>query len=220
MTTLVQSELEQVVSSEGIGAASQGSEATSVLYHEQIQSLGQQVFFNKIAPVRHIGVTAVESSTEIAHLCFDVALVLANEGRYDIGLIDASPVSLPLETRLALAPSARTDSAWSIAPHLWFVPRRNWMPLGGVLTEQSTAHLRELAAEFDFSILHCPPLSWLTARIGGACDGLVLVLTAHKTRRLAARRIKDQIQKTRIPLLGTVLRERRLPIPEALYHSL
>lgn len=193
------------------------------LQRDQIQSLVQQLFFqHESAPVRHIGVTAAEDSAEIAHLCFDVAQVLAEEGTHDIGLIDASPASLPLETQLGIAPATTTDPAWPVAPHLWFVPRQNWMPdrTSRQITEHNTSRLRELAAEFDFSILCCPSVSWVTARIGRVCDGLVLVLTANKTRRLVACQMRDQLRMAQIPLLGTVLTERRFPIPRGLYRSL
>jgi Mrp family chromosome partitioning ATPase len=56
--------------------------------------------------------------------------------------------------------------------------------------------------------------------MGQACDGLVLVLAANKTRRLVAAQIKDQLRRAQIPLLGTVLAERRFPIPQGLYRSL
>ncbi len=192
----------------------------SPLYRELIQSLAQQLFFNESAPVRRIGLINAADSPEAEHLCFDLARVMADDGRYDIGLIDANPFSVPLEVQLELSPSSAPDSAWLVAPRLWVVPRRDWIPPGEARIDQCTARLRELAAEFDFSILHCPSVSWVTSRVGRACDGFVLALTAHRTRRSAVLRIRDQIQKTGVPLLGTVLMERRFPIPEALYHSL
>jgi Mrp family chromosome partitioning ATPase len=63
-------------------------------------------------------------------------------------------------------------------------------------------------------------VSWLTASIGRASDGLVLVLTANKTRRLVAAQVRDQLTKAQVPLLGTVLAERRFPVPQGLYRSL
>jgi Mrp family chromosome partitioning ATPase len=102
------------------------------------------------------------------------------------------------------------------------VPRQSWLEetCGQRATDHAICKLHELTAEFDFSILWCAPASWLTASIGQACDGLVLVLTANKTRRLVAVQIKDQLNKAQIPLLGTVLAERRFPVPQGLYRSL
>jgi Mrp family chromosome partitioning ATPase len=109
-----------------------------------------------------------------------------------------------------------------MAPRLWLVPRQSWLPAspGQRIPEQSFSRLRELMTEFDFAVLRCPGVSWLTTRIGHACDGLVLVLTANKTRRLVAAQMKNQLKKAHVPLLGTVLQERRLPVPEGLYRRL
>ena len=48
----------------------------------------------------------------------------------------------------------------------------------------------------------------------------MLVLTANKTRRLVAAQMKDLLRMAQVPLLGTVLAERRLPVPEGLYRKL
>jgi hypothetical protein len=172
--------------------------------------------------VRYVGFAASEPSTGTAQLCLEVARVLAQEGRYDIGVVDANPGSVPLQTQLQIAPTLRWENVWPIAPRLWLVPRGHWLPSseGRRIPEQSFSKLRELTTEFDFAVVHCPSVSWLTARIGRACDGLVLVLTANKTRRLVAAQIKDQLKKAHVPLLGTVLQERRLPVPEGLYRRL
>jgi capsular polysaccharide biosynthesis protein len=102
------------------------------------------------------------------------------------------------------------------------VPRQSWLPdaCGLRLSDRNLSRLRELTTEFDFSILWCAPVSWLTTSIGHACDGMVLVLTANKTRRLVAAQIKDQLRKAQVRLLGTVLAERRFPVPQGLYRSL
>jgi len=198
------------------------SPAASV-YEEQIHALVQQLFFRpESTPVRHVGLAPVEASTATATLCLEVARTLAEEDRYDVGLIDAHPDSVPLETQLQIPSPNPAVATWPIAPRLWMVPRQSWLPdTGGRrLTDQNLSRLRELTTEFDFSILWCAPVSWLTASIVQACDGLVLVLTANKTRRLVAAQIQDQLSKAQVPLLGTVLAERRFPVPRGLYRNL
>jgi len=193
------------------------------LRDEQIQSLVEQLFFrHETGPVRYVGFAASEPSAETARLCLEVARVLAEEGRYDVGLVDASPGAVPLQTQLEVAPTRRPERSWPIAPRLWLVPRHNWLPSGESqrIPEQSFSRLRELTTEFDFAILNCPSASWLTTRIGRACDGLVLVLTAGRTRRLVAAQMKDLLRQAQVPLLGTVLTERRFAVPEALYRKL
>ena len=194
---------------------------------DQIHALVQQLFFHqhhdhRPEPVRHVAFAAVEPSTETATLCLDVARSLAEEDSYDVGLIDAHTGSIPLQTQLQIQPTNRAESTWPIAPHLWMVPRENWLPEAPWqrITDQNLSRLRELTSEFDFSILWCAPVSWLTPIIGQACDGLVLVLTANKTRRLVAAQVKHQLNKAQAPLLGTVLAERRFPLPQGLYQSL
>ena len=197
--------------------------ATASVRDDQIHALIQQLFFrHESRRVRHVGFATVEASTATATLCFEIAAALAKEGRYDVGLIDAHPDSVLLQTELQIPSHNRTEATWPIAPRLWMVPRQSWLPdaSGQRITDQNLSRLRELTAEFDFSILWCDSVSWLTSSIGRACDGLVLVLTANKTRRLVAAQIKDQLSKAQVPLLGTVLAERRFPVPQGLYRSL
>ena len=193
------------------------------VHAEQIHALVQQLFFRPESKlVRHVGLATIEPSTATATLCLEVARALAAEDRYDVGLIDAYPNSVPLETQLQIPSPDSTEATWPIAPRLWMVPRQTWLPDAGGsrLTDRNLSRLRELTTEFDFSILWCAPVSWLTASIVQACDGLVLVLTANKTRRLVAVQIKDQLSRAQVPLLGTVLAERRFPVPQGLYRNL
>ena len=193
------------------------------LRDEQIQALVEQLFFRpESEPVRYVGFAASEPSTDTAQLCLEAARALADEGRYDVALVDANPDAVPLQTQLEVAPTLHPEATWPVAPRLWLVPRQSWLPAskGQRIPEQCFSRLRELTTEFDFAVLRCPSVSWLTARIGRACDGLVLVLTANKTRRLVAAQMKNQLKKAHVPLLGTVLQGRRLPVPEGLYRRL
>lgn len=208
-----------------IGVRGQGTALSplALLHEEQIHALIQQLFFGREAtPARHVGFSTMETTGEIATLCLEIAKALAQEDRYDVGLIDAQPDSVSLQTQLRISSANRAEATWPIAPRLWMVPRQSWLPdgCGARVTDQNLSRLRELTTEFDFSILCCSPVSWITTTIGQACDGLVLVLTANKTRRLVATQIKDQLAKAQVPLLGTILAERRFPVPQGLYRSL
>ncbi|HUB02881.1 MAG TPA: hypothetical protein VL983_09355 [Terriglobales bacterium] len=190
---------------------------------EQICALVHQLFFQHISgPVRSVGFTPIEIGTETARLCFDVARALVEEGRYDVGLIDASLGRVPLADQLEIPSPANPTAPWGVAQRLWLVPRESWCnDLGKQpLSHRNLELLRDYVSEFDFSILHCRPISWLTARIGQNCDGLVLVLTANKTRRLVAAQVKEQLNRAHVSLLGSVLAERRFPVPSGLYRSL
>ncbi len=199
------------------------SSITASVHDEQIHALVQQLFFrNASIPVRHVAFSPADDSTPTAMLCLEVARALATEGSYDIGLIDAQTESLPLQMELDIAPPIHGEATWPIAPRLWMVPRESWLPdvCGERVSDRNLSRLREIAAEFDFSILWCGPVSWLTTGIGRNCDGVVLVLAAEKTRCMVAAQIRDQLRKAGIPLLGSVLAERRFPVPEGLYRYL
>ena len=192
------------------------------IYDEQIQTLVQQLFFRQEqAMVRHVGFAAIESQTDTAHLCLDLATAVADTGLHDVGLIDARLQSTPLHTQLQIPAGNRPDASWLIAPRLWLAPRRKWLDEGSHrIWDLSLTRLRAVTIEFDYSILCLDPFSWLTTRLGQTCNGLVLVLTANKTRRLVAAQMQEQLHRARIPLLGTVLAERSFPVPPGLYRHL
>lgn len=195
---------------------------TNSVHDEQIQALVQQLFFRpNSARVRHVGIAALESQTDTAQLCFDVATALAESGPHDVGLIDARLQSEPLHAQLQIPAGNRADASWLIGPRLWLAPRRKWLDDSAQrVWDPSLARLRATTMEFDFSILCFDPLSWLTARLSHTCNGLVVVLTANKTRRLVAAQMQEQLRRERVTVLGTVLAERRFPVPTGLYRNL
>lgn len=209
-------------------AETQGAAPPAVsVRDEQIHALIQQLFFqHEPGLVRNVGFAPIEASAQTAPMCIDLAKALAGEGKHDVGLIDASAGAVPLQHHLQVeAPDHSPDHAkdiWPVAPRLWLVPWQSWSRGAGLhsITDQDLERLHDFMKGFDFCILYCAPVSWLTARIAQSCDGLVLILTANKTRRLVAAQIKEQLTKAHIPLLGTVLAERRLPVPQGLYRKL
>jgi hypothetical protein len=196
---------------------------TASVHNDQIHALVHQLFFTgQSKAARHVGFAPVEASIPTATLCLEVARAVAETQKYDVGLIDARAESGFLHSELQIEPPSHAENTWSIAPQLWMVPRRNWLREidGQRVTEQDLSRLRELTSEFDFSVLWCDPVSWLTTSIARSCNGLVLVLAANRTRRIVAARVRDQLKQAQVPLLGTVLAERRFPVPQGLYRSL
>jgi len=51
-------------------------------------------------------------------------------------------------------------------------------------------------------------------------DGVVLVVSAERTRRAAACKIKEMLEAAQVRLLGAVLSDREFPIPERIYRRL
>jgi hypothetical protein len=66
-------------------------------------------------------------STEDASLCLDVARALAEEDKYDIGLIDAHSDPVLLQTQLQIPAPNLPLTTWPISPRLWMVPRQSWL---------------------------------------------------------------------------------------------
>lgn len=192
------------------------------VYEEQIQALLQQLFFRQNpALVRHVGFAAIESQTETAQLCLEVAMALAESGPHDVGLIDARLQSRPLHEELQIPASNAGEASWPVAPRLWLASRGSWLGDDPQrVWDPCLTRLRATTMEFDFSVLCLDPVSWLTAKLGQTCHGLVMVLTANKTRRLVATQMQEQLHRARVPLLGTVLAERRFPVPPGLYRNL
>jgi Mrp family chromosome partitioning ATPase len=203
------------------GAVIAAASPASDFYDQQIQALVQQVFFQPSATsVRHIGIASVEPDTETAQLCLDVGLALAALGPHDVGLVDVRLQAPPLHTQLKIAGEDANESR-QIGPNLWLAPRRSWLddsPQG--MWDHSLGRLRATTLEFDFSILCLDPISWLTPKISKACDGLIIVLTANKTRRLVAVEIQERLRRGQVPVLGSILADRRFPVPEGLYRNL
>lgn len=201
---------------------------------EQIRGLVRQVFFSGAAqPVRQVVFSAVQGRSDVAQLCRQVGEALALETKGKVAVLSRQEPVLE-ETGQESGPGAISSRAAEPDPlPLRDMARRvrsNLWLLTGTLESRGQARsstalysrLCELRAEFDYSIVEGPPvgLSSEAAALGQLADGIVLVLTAHKTRRAAARKIKETLEGARTRLLGTVLSERTFPIPSALYRRL
>jgi Mrp family chromosome partitioning ATPase len=82
--------------------------------------------------------------------------------------------------------------------------------------------LAELRNEFEYSVIHGPVAgtSSEAAVLGQLADGIIVVLGAHTTRRSTARKILETLDSTQARILGTVLSERKFPIPGWIYRRL
>jgi Mrp family chromosome partitioning ATPase len=107
--------------------------------------------------------------------------------------------------------------------NLWLVPAGLWRTAQTIPTIPSIRRcLGELRAEFDYAVIHAPPVgtSGEAGVLAQLADGLVLVLEAHRTRRVLARMTQERLQAAHVRILGAVLSGRTFPIPERLYRRL
>ena len=201
--------------------------------HEQIRGLVRQIFFSNVAqPVRQVLFTAVEARTDVTQLCRQVGEALALEVKgsvavltRDVPILEESGHEQPGMARPRSGepnPMSLKDAARRIKGNLWHLTEVSRAPNRGPANGALYSKLCELRAEFEYSIVEGPPagLSSEAAALGQLTDGIVLVLAAHKTRRAAARKIKETLEGAGTRILGIVLSERTFPIPAALYRRL
>jgi Mrp family chromosome partitioning ATPase len=76
--------------------------------------------------------------------------------------------------------------------------------------------------EFDYSIVEGPPPGESNKAMAMAqfADGIILVLSARHTRRVAARKMKEMLEEAHARILGIVLSDRVFPIPRGIYRRL
>ena len=185
-------------------------------------------------PARQVVFSAADRGTEIAPLCRRVGEALAGESAGKVCLVEANLRTSALERDLGRTSSdgrgsletagAVRTSSLQITNNLWLVPGSVFV--GPVEKTLSVAWLRgrlgELRHEFDYAVIHADTAGGCgsAALFAQLTDGMVLTLEAHRTRRLAAQNIRDQLLATNVRLLGVVLTGRSFPIPEKLYRRL
>jgi hypothetical protein len=191
---------------------------------EQIRGLVRRVFFSGPQPAKQVVFSAVEPHLDVAPICDQVARALALETRSQVALL-GSPRSAAEDSSSVSSEQASIKSCFNqLAVNLWYVQRSR---VGHDEKEVGTglhwlSCLAELRNEFEYAIIEGPVagLSSEAALLGQVTDGIILVLGAHKTRKATAQKIKQSLEGTQSRILGTVLSERRFPIPEGIYSRL
>ena len=194
---------------------------------EQIRGLVRRIFFVTGAqPVKQIVFSAVEPNSDVAHICDQVGRALALETRADIAIVGrerrVEPMTRP-HFHHARSGAIKTRSARE-ANNLWRVPG-----FGACECTENLGTgpywlscLAELRNEFEYAVIHgaVAGISSEAEVLGRLADGIILVLEAHSTRRATARKIKQTLEGAQARILGTVLSERRFPIPDRIYRRL
>lgn len=197
---------------------------------EQVRGLVRQVFFSSaVNPVRQVVFSAAESGTDVGRICQQVAESLALDVSGSVAVISRDR-TLTSQYRVETEEEAAIDrqhTSWlrhcaiRLRRNLWLIPENR--VVGGKATGMPlSSRLCELRREFEYSIVQGPAAgeSSEAAALGQSADGIVLVLAAQVTRRAMALKIKETLERAHVRLLGTVLSERRFPIPEAIYRRL
>ncbi len=201
---------------------------------EQIRGLVRQIFLaGGSQACRQVVVSAVDVHTDVAELCLQVGRTLSEDTEKSACIVEATQVAAELEEasgRMTDAPiwdgtlGALRDCCRQVAHQLWLLPSEAFWGERGEYssTDRLLRRLDQLRAEFDFSVVQAPAagLDGTAALLGRLSDGVILVVEAHATHRLAAQKALANLRAAEARLLGTVLSERRFPIPDKLYRRL
>jgi len=201
---------------------------------EQIRSLVRQVFLpGWPKPAHQVVFSSVDPETDISAICMQVGLALSAQVAGTTCLVEANLNGPRLEqvlenNGLDLVPnqerSALRDSSRRLSNELWLMSRSVFF--GEHESGWSGAWLRDRLAElrqrYDYSVIYGPPAGTCSeaALLASLCDGMVLVVEADSTRRVAAQKVKEKLHSANARLLGAVLSERTFPIPDAIYRRL
>jgi hypothetical protein len=199
---------------------------------EQIWGLVRQVFFASLTrPVRQIVLIAAESGTDVASICRQIGEALALETSRGVAVVGRGTQNCEIGTDrektwsgIEGGATPLLQFATQVRSNLWILPRRKTLRAGDELVPSASlnGYLAKLRREFEYSIIEGAPAgeSSEAAALGRSADGVILVIEAHRTRRAAARKIKDTLDAADVRVLGMVLTGRRFPIPQGIYRRL
>lgn len=176
-------------------------------------------FYSLDDPIRTLVVTSPApdegKSTTIANL----AVTMAQSGRKTI-LVDCDLRRPSLHkifdvsndtgfTTMVLDTEAEPPLRETVVENLWLLTSGPKPPNPADLlgSQQVDRVLSELAERADIVLIDAPPVVGVTdaAVLGARVDGVLLVLSAGKTRREHAERAKELLKKARVRLIGAAL---------------
>lgn len=192
---------------------------------EQVRGLVRRVFSPALSPrVHQVVFCPVERETDVRSLCEWVGEILAEENSGDVAVLDESEScsdcgSEDTERQKRQRPKSAGQFARRVRKNLWTFPGRR--PTPDLAQRLSlSAYLGDMRREFEYSIVaaSAPTVSSAALEIASLADGLVLVLSAQRTRRVTAVRVRNAF--TNVRLLGAVLTDREFPMPARIYRRL
>ncbi|MEZ4590348.1 MAG: CpsD/CapB family tyrosine-protein kinase [Chloroflexota bacterium] len=175
-------------------------------------------FYSLESPLRSIVVTSPVMGEGKSSTVANLAVTMAQSGR-KTALVDCDLRRPSLHTffNLKLEPGF-TDAILhneepvlqeTAVPNLWLLTAGTKPPnpadiLGTPQVDQLIARLQE---KVDIILFDAPPVNAVTdaAVLGAKVDGVLLVLSAGKTRRDHAERAKEILEKARVNIIGATL---------------
>jgi len=220
--------VERLAVSAGLGPALWSPEHFA---REQLRGLVRQIFFTSVAhPVKQLVISGAEPETDVWSICQRVGETLAGETRGSVAVVgrdcevlhDHEGTVDTGEERASARMFPLRQSATRVSSNLWFLSEAQVIARDSADDLGLSSHLQEVRREFDYSIVQGPSAAdcYTAAAFGQLADGLVVVLSAHTTRKATARKVIDGLRMAKTRLLGTVLSDRTFPIPQGIYRRL
>ena len=204
---------------------------------EEILRMVQYLFLattngNDHAGAKKVVFCGVDEAKGSTLLCAHVARSLAEQTQSQVCVVDANLRAITTSPLFDLpepdgTPQSKftnqTTSYQRVTDNLWLASKDSMALNGGIPTlDQMRVKIKDLGDEFGFVVINAPPIGLYSdaTLLGQIANGVVLVLEAHSTRRSAARRAKLALEAANVLVLGTVLNNRKFPIPEKIYRML
>jgi MinD-like ATPase involved in chromosome partitioning or flagellar assembly len=200
---------------------------------EQLSGLVQTIYLpGHRGGHRHIAFSSVERVGVRPWLSAQIGKILAQQVSESVCVVEvdggakmlrelvapSSPDTAELATPFGSDLTVRVERNLWLCPASSFLREDDWTPQADVVRHR----LSRLRREFGYLVIHAPALGVgeEAALMGQLSEGLVLVLEAHVTRRVAAVRARNILETMGVPLLGTILDQRTFPVPESIYRRI
>jgi len=184
----------------------------------EIVSLARQAFFPSEGERRQrVLFVGADSETNVLAVAEQVARALA-EMQKTVSLVErqmGAGEALPAKKPPMAVRNVEYWSGFQVAENFWRIPSST---LSGPASSHAGGAFGTLP--FECVVLASSIGDAITPLFFGICDGAVLTITAHKTRRETALRAKQMIEQFNVKLIGVVLDGRTYPMPESIYRRL
>ena len=203
---------------------------------EEVIALVQRVFLvSGDGAARRVVFAGSEPDSGCSWMCARAAEALASRVSGTVCMVDANlrTPTLHVQTGIAnhhglsdalLDPSPVGGFITQLSSNLAIVscgsaPKK---AQGFLTSNRMLARLSELHSMFNYVLVDAPAMNGSRAAVilGGASDGVVLILKANSSRRETARGAVREFQTAKVRVLGAVLNQRKFPIPESIYNKL
>jgi Mrp family chromosome partitioning ATPase len=200
---------------------------------EEILRLIQRIFLSANgSAARQVVLCGIDNENGSSSVCAKAGRTLAANSSRPVCVVDANVRSPRLSSLFGIegtnpfsGPAAPLrDQCVKISSNLWLAGPNILADNSRVLLPpvQLRERLAQLRKEFEYMLIDAPGTSVCgdAQLLGLVTDAAILVIEAHSTRRLTARKAKEIFDATGVRLLGTVLHDRAFPIPKWLYKAL